>query len=288
MKLFTAALLFLSNALVSTGSAHASHTLAQAAADPRAAIKARFEKLYESKDRAGCVALWRESRRHVLPTIDQDLEGSLKLVESGSGDPKAIQSMRDRAVWGARAAKEALGHPLILDYALSFAGWNAQDQRRFRDGQKVYKRAEELFSSKDPAMAARTARECVERASPLGDWWGVAMGYGMQGRAYQSQGGFEDALAAYSTARVLYRDLALTDDEYETLTAMVDVLNALERPLRAREIANDAILLADEVGDADGALELLRLRGEIEKKLGDEAAAAATTRELDARKAKSR
>src|SRR5262245_42545035 len=155
------------------------------AVDPVAAQKARrsearakMEALYEKKDRDGCIALWKESIDLALPTIDQDLEGSLKIEETTKEpDAAKLAMMRARAVWAAGCAAEAIGHPLILDYASSFAGWTSTQKKYFREEQAIYRKAMELLDKGETSKGLESAQECVQRAVQLGDHWGAAMGY---------------------------------------------------------------------------------------------------------------
>jgi tetratricopeptide (TPR) repeat protein len=248
-------------------------------------IKSRFEELSAKNDRAGCLALWKENPEYVLRTIDADLEGSMRVYESSSEpDTKKIDAMHKRALWGAEIAAEASGHPIVLDYTSSFIGWNKDQRALFRAGQAVYKKAEDAAQKGDHKAALEAGRECTDRASALGDWWGAAMGYEAAGDALQSLSEFEQALVAFSRARILNHDLGLTSSEYSNLRSMIDMCNVLERWSRGFEATQQALEIARKVNSKDGVVELLKRRASFEDRLGDKAAAEATKKEAESAK----
>jgi hypothetical protein len=233
-------------------------------------IKAQFEALHQKDDRAGCVALWKANPSAVLPVIDQDLEGSLKLWERSKEKPDTakIATMHTRALWGARAAAEATGHPILVEYASSFVGWNDAQKASFRGGQKAFGAAMKALQGKDAKAALESARECSSKALPLGDWWGAAMGWDAEGNAQRALGAGEAALAAFTQARIAYHDLGLAGDEYQALTAIVELCQELGRPARGCDAADQAIALAKSLGDKDGEAALAKKRADLEAKLG--------------------
>jgi tetratricopeptide (TPR) repeat protein len=256
-----------------------------AAKSKRAEIKTKFEELHAKNDRAGCLALWKENPDRVLQTIDADLEGSMRVFESSNEpDLKKIDALHKRALWGAEIAVEATGHPIFLDYASSFVGWNKEQRAQFRAGQAVYKKAVEAASKGDHKVALEAGRECVDRASALGDWWGAAMGYDAVGNALQSLTDFDNALVAFSRARVLNHDLGLAGDEYSNLRSMIDMCYTLERWSRGNACASQALVTARRLGDKDAIVELLKRRASFEDRLGDKAAAEATKKEAESAK----
>jgi tetratricopeptide (TPR) repeat protein len=248
----------------------------------RAEIRAKFEELFTKDDRAGCLALWKENPGYVLPTIDADLEGSLRVYETAvEPDMKEIGRMHKRALWGAEIAAEASGHPIILDYAASFVGWDKEQRSLFRAGQAVYKKSVDAAAKGNHQMALEAGRECVDRASNLGDWWGAAMGYEALGTAMQALSDFENALVAYSRARILNHDLGLASDEYTNLRSMIDMCYTLERWSRGLEALNQALATARKMDSKEAVVEFLKRRAVFQEKLGDKAGADASRKEAD-------
>jgi tetratricopeptide (TPR) repeat protein len=215
-------------------------------------VRKQFVELAAKKDQDALVALWKANPGIVLPVIDADLEGSLKEQEtSAAPDMQKVKALHARALFGAECARIATGHPILCDYAASFVGWNSEQKRQFRDGQKVCRAATEALAKGDQAAALVKGRECVERASALGDWWGAAMGYDAVGRAAQALGGLDDALTALTQARILNHDLGLLDAEYRELVLLVDLCIAAGRWQRALACVRDAQALARALGDAE-------------------------------------
>jgi hypothetical protein len=230
-------------------------------------VRKQFIELAAKKDHDGCLALWRANPSHVLGTIDADLEGSLKAREkSAEPDLKKIEEMQARAMWGAEIAFEASGHPILRDYAASFVGWNADDQKSFRAGQAAFGKAMKALDAKDAAAALAAGTQCLQLAAPLGDWWGSAMGYQAIAAAQKVAGNHEKALEAAAFARLLYHDLGLVSDEYEALGMMIDASKSLGRLPRARASLDRALELAKQLKDADGEKRLTDLAAELAAK----------------------
>jgi hypothetical protein len=231
-------------------------------------VRKQFVDLAARQDKDALVALWKANPGSVLPVIDADLEGSLKEQEkSATPDMEKIKTMHARALFGAECATIATGHPILADYASSFVGWNAEQKRQFRDGQKVYRASAEALKKGDKPAALAKGRECVERASALGDWWGTAMGYDAQGRAAQALGGIDDALTALSQARLLNHDLGLADDELDELALLTDLCVAAERWQRGLAFARDGQALARALGKTELATALAAKEASLRAKL---------------------
>ena len=249
----------------------------------RGDVRAQFLELAEKSDAIAVAKLWRENPYEILGAIDADLEGALATWEKSpdAGVTDAIKKQNARAVWGARIASEATGHPIFADYATSYAGFTTEQKKSFRGGQKAHGRARKAMEAKDYAGAAKAGRECADLALPLGDWWGYAMGLSAEGQALAASEDNEKALVSLSQARVIYHDLGLVGDEYGCTRSMAKVLLALKRYERALATVRSAIALREIVGDEKGQMDLLMVRGEIETASGDMTAAAATRKELE-------
>lgn len=239
-------------------------------AAPVADARARYVELASKKDAAGCLDLWRKERGSILPVIDADLEGSLKVREDAAGraltadEEKKIADMHARALWGAAQASAA-GHPFVLDYAASFVGWDEEQRSSFRAGQRAYSEARGALKKGDHAAALVAAKRCRELAAPLGDWWGAQMGWEAEARALEASGEHESALAAWSRVRMVATTISLVGDEYEATSKVAELSAELGRTERARAAAQAAIALAKELGDADGQRALEKL---VAEKLG--------------------
>lgn len=235
----------------------------------RKEVRQQFVELAGKQDKEALVALWKANPGLVLQVIDMDLEGSLKDQEKGeAADSPKVKEKQQRALFGAHCAELATGHPIVLDYASSFVGWNADQKRQFRDGQKIYHASTDALAKGDKAAALTKGRECVERASALGDWWGTAMGFDAAGRAAQALGGLDDALTALTQARLLNHDLGLFDDEAEELGLIVDLCSATSRWQRALAAVLDAQALAQQRNDDAARKALAEKEHAVRAKLG--------------------
>lgn len=254
---------------------------------PFAALRQRFERAYDARDAAACTALWKEAGELVLPLIDADLEGSLKLVEtSAAPDLARLKTMRARAQWGAGLAGELSGSPLFADYAAAFAGWTAEQTASFRGGQKACRESGALLAKGDARAALDQAESCALLASNLGDWWGLAMGQAARGRALQALARLSEAIDAWSQARWIEHGLGLRSDELDAVRHVADLCWAQDRNGRALVAARQGVALARELRDPDALAALLDREAQLEERLGDADAAKATRKALEEARAK--
>ena len=218
---------------------------------PAQDIQASFEELAEKNAGNEIVELWKKSPFETLPTIDSYLEGSLKLVESSeTPDQKAIDGMHAKALAGARAADEAFGSVIFSEYASSFIGWNREQQKQFRLGQKAYGDARTSLQSGSFDDALSAGKDCLAKAQPLGDWWGTAMGYSAIGAAQKGLGDTEKALTAYTSSRAIYHDLRLGGSELSCTVEMVALLKQSGNTGRAKVTCQQGIALAERLGNS--------------------------------------
>lgn len=221
--------------------------VAPVVADTAKEVRARFVDLAGKKDEAGVLALWKENPALVLPTIDADLEGSLRVREKAKDkepDLAKITEMHERALFGARVAFRASGDPMILDYASSFVGWDADQRTSFRAGQAASGRASQALEAGDAAAALKAGTECLERALALGDWWGAAMGYDAVYTAHRALGDEAKALEVASLAASVHHSLGFAEDELRAAVTMAELCKSLRRPARGRAACERALAIA--------------------------------------------
>jgi hypothetical protein len=224
-------------------------------------VRDRFVELHAANDEAGAKKLWLDNRHEVLYTIDADLEGALATWEKSKAKPDsaAIATMQARALWGARLASEALGHPIFLDYTSAFVSQNDAQKAQFRAGQKTHGESRQAMKAGDWKKAQEKARECIGNAAPLGDWWGHAMGLSALGAAFAGDKKPAEAIQPLGEAALIYRDLGLVGDEYGELRLLARCLVDTGAKERAKAVIARAIELARLVGDDKGANELAEL-----------------------------
>jgi hypothetical protein len=229
-------------------------------------VRNDFVGLFEGREKEGLLELWRANPGAILVTIDADLEGALAEWEKrpDAPDAAAIAERHERALWGAQAASELTGNPIFADYAASFVGWDAEQKRSFRAGQKAFGAARRALAGGDAGAALAAARDCVGRAGPLGDWWGLAMGLQAEGEALARQGEHAGAALSLARARQVNHDLGLTGAEYACSVALARVLAESGPRERARAALGHAIALSVAVGDEAGQGELVALRQSLE------------------------
>ena len=212
--------------------------------------KATFESLVAKQSVDEIVELWKKSPFKTLPTIDSYLEGSLKLMEtSDTPDQKAIATMQAKALQGATAADKAFGSVVFSEYASSFIGWNSEQQKQFRLGQKAYANASAAIEEKSFKTALTAGQDCVAKAQPLGDWWGTAMGYSAIGAAQKGLGDSEQALTAFTSSRAIYHDLRLGQAELNCTLEMAELLKKAGNTMRAKVTCLQGIALAERLGE---------------------------------------
>lgn len=215
-------------------------------------VRAQFFEYAGKKDHDGCLALWKANPGAVLPSIDADLEGSLKAREkSGDSGASTVMDMHQRALWGAQIAYEASGDPMILDYASSFVGWNEDDRKSFREGQAAYRTATKALKGGDAKAALAAGQQCLDLASALGDWWGTAMGYDAIAASQKSLGALDKALEAAGHARAIYHSLGLEGDEFEAVSMVADLCVTTKHVYRGKAACRIGIALAKKLGQKD-------------------------------------
>jgi len=256
--------------------------LTTSAQNPVQQVRQRFEELDAKGDAAALREHWRAHEGLVLYVIDSYLEGGLKQLEtSGASEPDAqVRASYERALRGAKAADEAFGRTIFSDYASAFAGWNAEQRKSFRAGQKASGAAGALSKQGKHEEARARAQECIDLARPLGDWWGTAMGLAGVGTASEALGQHEQALDAWQQARLINEALGFKGESYEALLGSARALCALDRRPRALRAIELGLAQAQMFGDEAGRAALLGLRAGLEERAGDAAAAARTREEI--------
>jgi len=235
----------------------------QADATPKNIVE-QYHALSEARDMDGLVALWQENEYRTLSTIDQDLEGSLALWESGLDAAKtaAMNGMQERALFGAAAATKAFDRPIFLDYASAFCSWNDAEKAAFRGGQAANGRAYEAKGEGKLKEARDAAEECTALALPLGDWWGCAMGLGGSGGFKLELGDAKGGLSDLSRARLINQSLGLRGSELRNLKGMLACLIELGHTPRAITVCQELIEASEGEARTEYEAQLKQIQGE--------------------------
>jgi hypothetical protein len=211
----------------------------------------QFAELAAKGDRAGIMELWKANPDSAAGTIDQDLEGFLAKIEKGGADAAEIQTMKDRAILGAKCADEAFGRTMLSDYASSFAGWNATQQKDFRQGQKLAGDARKQIKDKNYEAALKTAQDCVKITEELGDWWGLATATDAKAAALEQLGKKQEAAVAAQYARIIYHDMGMSGSEARATLQLARLLSELGSTTRARVAAESGAAAAKRAKNAN-------------------------------------
>lgn len=229
-------------------------------------VRARYVALADKGDRAGVVALWKANPGEVLGTIDADLEGSLADKEKGAKrDAPQVLAQHKRALFGASCATEAGVDPLLADYVSSFVGFDGEQEKSFRGGQKAHGASRAALKKKDAKGALAAANDCIAKAAALGDWWGAQMGHADAAQAHELGEDRRAALASWSQARDLAHDLQLQGDELAALAGMARCAKDLKLPARERFALEQAVELGSKLGAAQEVEGWKRRLGELAK-----------------------
>jgi len=256
---------------------------ASAAPTAREDLRLRFEALDDERNFAGVVQLWKEHPSQTLGVIDSYLEGSLaRLERDPSVDPKSLASLHARARRGAVAADQAFATCVFVEYAVAFAAWSADEQKQFRQGQALFRAASKSLSAGALQAGLGEARQSLELARPLGDWWGSAMALNAMARAEVALGEYAHSLEHAAEARRIDHELRLLDAEYDDLFLAASAADGWERHPRALAYAQAGLELALQFGKQDMQVKSLGQILRAQEKLGDTAGAGRTRAELAA------
>jgi hypothetical protein len=246
-------------------------------------LSGKIRALHEKGDRDGCAALLAKRGPEALPTIEGWLDRALALRSSGRAEDVEPARAEERlATWSARIAREALDAPLLADLAAARAGWTESDRRLHREARAVHAKALGAIEKGESRLGLEAGLESTTRALALGDWRGAAEGYQTAAISHQALSSFDDALIAWSQARIVLRGLGARDEELACQRAVVDLCATTERYERGRDAADQAVSLARTLGNKKAGVEFLERRAGFEEKLGLRDEARATRAEAGA------
>lgn len=192
----------------------------------------RLNEMLDNGDSSMIVMLFRRHPNAVLPFIDEFLEAGLAEIEATekAGTPedrpqKAVALFR-RALRFAALADNAFGGSVFAEYASNFASWNADERKRFREGQRLF-RAGRAAAKEDPAAGIPLFEASLALAQPLGDDWGVAMASKALAESLAAtEGGTAAALPHARRAQRVYGEIKLTKDHLASLRLVGSLLAA--------------------------------------------------------------
>jgi len=181
-----------------------------------AVTRDRMEAMLEAGEEPMIIATFRRHPAKVLVFLDGYLEGGLNMIEQDERAPEARQSLR-RGVAFAKLAQQAFNDDIFLRYAAAFASWSPTEQKRFREGQRLYREAREYENNGQYAQAMEAYRTSQHLAESLNDYWGMAMTLAGRTRAAKAIDQNDRAIEFGREALTLYRRLRLESSEIELL-----------------------------------------------------------------------
>ena len=228
---------------------------------PKSEAHLSFETFDKASDQNAIIKLFRNNPGEVAFIMDSYLEGALALFEqAGHAENDQIEALFAHGLRAAFAADEAFGRRIFSDYASSFAGWDDAQKKQFRSGQAFYGEARTALEEQRYEDAIIAAEGSFGAADPLGDWWGVAVSLAVIGTAQEQLNRKQEALNAYSRARLLFQNFGMMDDLLSTEVAMTRLLKELGRAPRAQATANSAEKLAIILGNKNAEKEIAKLK----------------------------
>jgi hypothetical protein len=250
--------------------------------DPRGEPKDPYAQLtgkdlYEAALKAGDDTRLRQAFHdegwQILSFIDSHCEGWLALKESGAlateDGKKQSDDMQATGRKLAAMADEVLGNTRLVNYVTSFYGWNDEQQKRFREGQKLYKQGATL------AHEARTPEEAMNAISPLqqslgdaralGDTWGQSMALALIGRIQADNKLYPESTATMKEAVKLGREIRDLDSVWAGLAVQYETAIAQQAYEPAHEALQEQYLLAKDLNDTQTEEKIVKQLVELDK-----------------------
>jgi hypothetical protein len=249
--------------------------------DPRATAKDPYEglegkelldALVKAGDDARLGEAFREQGWQILGYIDGFCEGWLALKERGALDTETGKKEADEMQATGRRlavlADQVLGDTRLVAYVTSFYGWSDEQQKRFREGQKLYRDGATLVrQAKSPLEAAEAIsplQQSLGHARALGDTWGQSMALSLIGRVQADNREFQASTATMREAVAVGREIRDLDAVWNGLGTLYE--NSIEERAYepAREALQEQYLLAKELGDVGTAEKIVKQLVELD------------------------
>jgi tetratricopeptide (TPR) repeat protein len=189
--------------------------------------KSRLVDMLGADDTGLIVQTFRRHPSQTLPFIDAYFEGGLADIEKGGAYEDALKKFRI-GVKFAKLADEAFHETVFSEYANSFASWSPTEQKRFREGQRLFREAVKQADKPDEAIPM--LRQSLKLAESLGDTWGQAMAQSAIAEIGLKAGRHDEAHLAAVKAIELNARLKLQEDFLQALMVCAEVRQAMGTP----------------------------------------------------------
>lgn len=236
------------------------------APDPRGQPQTPFEglegrELYEALWKAGdmprLAQAFKQDGWQILPYIDSHCEGWMALLEqSADQTPDGQRRLAEMQAKGrklAAVADQALGDTRFAVYVDNFYGWDPEQRRQFREGQKLFGQGAQLASEAETPQqmlnALTSLQQSLERSRPLGDTWGQSMALALIGRIQRENVLKPEARATLAEARRLGREIRDLSSVWDALALLYEMaMLELDHDV-AKEALQEQYLIALDMGD---------------------------------------
>ncbi len=234
--------------------------------DPRGQPQTHFEdlegrELYEALWKAGdtlrLAQAFEQDGWQILPYIDSHCEGWMALLEqSADQTPDGQRRLAEMQAKGrklAAVADQALGDTRFAVYVDNFYGWDPEQRRQFREGQKLFGQGAQLASEAETPQQLLNAltplQQSLERSRPLGDTWGQSMALALIGRIQRENVLKPEARATLAEALRLGREIRDLSSVWDALALLYEMaMLELDHDV-AKEALQEQYLIALDMGD---------------------------------------
>ncbi len=180
--------------------------------------------------------------------------------------------MQDKGRKLAAMADRVLGDTRFTIYVDNFYGWDAEQRRLFREGQKLFGQGAQLASeAQTPEQllnALTPLRQSLERSRPLGDTWGQSMALTLIGHIQRENVQKPEARATLAEARRLGREIRDLSSVWDSLALEYEMAILDLNRDAAKEALQEQYLIALDMGDEQGTALITRQLVELESVLG--------------------
>jgi len=250
--------------------------------DPRAAEKDPYalltgKELYDALLKAGedgkLKQAFHDEGWQILGYIDSRCEGWLALKEGGAlateEGKKQADDMQAEGRRLAAMADLALGDTRLVTYVTNFYGWNDEQQKRFREGQKLYRQAasiaREARSPEEALNALSPLQQSLGHARALGDTWGQTMALTLMGRIQADNKLFTECIATMREAVKLGREIRDIDAVWNGLAVQFETAVLQQQYEPAHDALQEQYLVARQLNDAQTEEKIVKQLVELDK-----------------------
>ena len=232
-------------------------------AEPDPFGKLEGRELYEAllaKGETGRLKVeFKADQWELLPYIDSHCEGWLALVENGAAatpeGQQKLDAMQAKGRQLAEWADQVLQDSRFTQYVTNFYGWTPEQQKEFREGQKLFgegaRKAQAARSPEEMMLALTPLQQSLDRARRLGDTWGQSMALTVMANVQSQTGHDQEAFVAAGEAARIGREIRDLSSVWTGLEVTYTRSMATNDFERARDALRQQYLVAVDQGDEE-------------------------------------